>query len=383
MEQKNVVTFFIDSPGFGGSEIDVFRLISFLIASAVKVNVVLSTESNKLFRKELDAIGIDIDYLSTGNNVKNIPKAFLQFNRKLPQYSKSVCVVWSHHLDSNRWLQLFMAIKKYNFLIVERSLPTDYSYITFNSKLTRPIKSFVASRSLINIVCAFTREKAYQNFIRSDNTRVIPTTRDVEKINKAVKNIREKAYQDHDLVQIITIGRLDMQKDPATSIQAIYLLKDKLNVKLTLVGDGELLNSCKAQVEKLGIKDNVRFVGYQKDPITFLTQADIFVFSSLLEGLPGVLIEAMAAEIPCIASNIPGNNELITHNETGLLFSPQNSEELADSILWMVANKDRAEEFKKNALERVRKRYNTCFENSEWLNLLNKSVITTQVDDAL
>ncbi len=367
------VTFFIDSPGFGGSEIDALRLILFLNQSGIRVRVVLAHNASDLLTTKLISGGVKPDFIQTGNRIKDLPGCFHRFSKQIKFYLGGLCIVWAHHLDSNRWLQLYLALKRCNFLVVERLLPTDYKKATANSKLTRPIKSFIAGRAAINIICAFTREEKYRKFIRSLNTKVIPTTRDVEAINREVKDKRNKVSSKNTTLQIVSIGRLESQKDPQTSIRAIDLIQRTIDVELVFVGGGELLEECKKLSEDLGISDRIRFVGFQKNPLHFLTEADMFLLPSLYEGLPGVLIEAMAAEVPCIASNIPGNNELVIHKETGLLFEPGSYEQLAAAVVQLAENQRETEVMVQKALELVDRKYNTSRENADWLALLGFS----------
>ncbi|MGH9905837.1 MAG: glycosyltransferase, partial [Pyrinomonadaceae bacterium] len=78
----------------------------------------------------------------------------------------------------------------------------------------------------------------------------------------------------------------------------------------------------------LRIGNDVEFLGFRDDRLTFLKGFDVFVLPSRLEGIPRCLMEAMAARIPVVASDIPGCRDLISHDETGLLFELDNVESL-------------------------------------------------------
>ena len=83
----------------------------------------------------------------------------------------------------------------------------------------------------------------------------------------------------------------------------------------------------------LGIKDNVKFLGWRPDVADVMATFDIFVLPSLNEGMGKVLVEAMAMGKPIIASNVGGIHDLITDGENGLLVSPADHEAIADAIL--------------------------------------------------
>jgi glycosyltransferase involved in cell wall biosynthesis len=82
----------------------------------------------------------------------------------------------------------------------------------------------------------------------------------------------------------------------------------------------------------------VRFLGFRDDVPDLLAAADFFVLSSLAEGLPLSILEAMAQRLPVVASNVGGIPEVVTHGEHGLLVSPQDPEALAEAIAQVAGN---------------------------------------------
>lgn len=111
---------------------------------------------------------------------------------------------------------------------------------------------------------------------------------------------------------IVAIGRLVYQKGFDRLLQAMpQLLKVKPNAKLWILGEGPLKKELKEQCNRLGITKNVEFVGFQTNPYVWLKHADLFVLSSYYEGLPNVLLEAIACECPVVAINHPGGTKEI------------------------------------------------------------------------
>ena len=104
---------------------------------------------------------------------------------------------------------------------------------------------------------------------------------------------------------------------------------------LLLVGDGELRQSSEAFAADLGISESVRFVGLQRDVPRWLNAADGYVMASDFEGLPLVLLEAQAAGLPVVATDVGGNPELVQEGVTGFLVPPQDSAALAGAMLRM------------------------------------------------
>ena len=131
---------------------------------------------------------------------------------------------------------------------------------------------------------------------------------------------------------IVCVGRLSAEKAHAGLFEAFTLLSRKYpRARLRLVGDGP----CRVQLEqlaaKLGIAERVEFLGSRSEESTLgeIATADLLVLPSLMEGLPVVLIEAMALGVPVVAPRVAGIPELVEDGGTGLLFTPSNWDALA------------------------------------------------------
>ena len=113
-------------------------------------------------------------------------------------------------------------------------------------------------------------------------------------------------------------------------------------IKFLIVGDGPL----KAELEKLSnglnIRQNCIFTGFRQDIPDILSAIDMLVMSSLYEGMPMVILEAMAASKPVIASKVGGIPEMVRDGETGILVPPKDVDALAEKIIVLLKNKDKA-----------------------------------------
>ncbi len=127
----------------------------------------------------------------------------------------------------------------------------------------------------------------------------------------------------------IIVARFVENKDYDTLLQATRLLvQSGTNPLLRIVGVGRLCKQIKKTAHDLHLHDHVEFLGARADIPELLNAADCFVLSSAWEGMPNVILEAMAASLPVVASNVGGVSELIVHNETGFLVEPGNPNEL-------------------------------------------------------
>jgi glycosyltransferase involved in cell wall biosynthesis len=138
-----------------------------------------------------------------------------------------------------------------------------------------------------------------------------------------------------DLFELICVGRLAPVKAQHVLLGAVSrLVRDGYRVRLRLVGDGPERGLLEARAVELGIESSVVFEGWRNQDavLALYHQADIFVLASFAEGVPVVLMEAMAMEIPCVATWVAGIPELITDGAQGLLVAPSDEEGLARAI---------------------------------------------------
>jgi glycosyltransferase involved in cell wall biosynthesis len=142
-------------------------------------------------------------------------------------------------------------------------------------------------------------------------------------------------------LRLLHVGRLSPEKGQAGLISAFAQVRQHgIDAELRIVGCGPLEADLKKQVRDLGLAPHCVFLGRQgeKGVIEELRRADAFVISSLMEGLPVALMEALAFKVPVVAPNVAGVPELVIHNETGLLFAPGNWNDLADQLRLMLAD---------------------------------------------
>lgn len=144
------------------------------------------------------------------------------------------------------------------------------------------------------------------------------------------------------------IGQLIPRKGLDILFTSLSRLK-VFNWKLVIIGDGVQRQELKKLALQSGIEGNVHFMGFRKDRISFLKAFDLFVLPSRLEGIPRCIMEAMAAKVPVLASDIPGCRELISHEQTGLLFTCDNVDSLCRNIERILGEPELMEYLAENA----------------------------------
>lgn len=155
---------------------------------------------------------------------------------------------------------------------------------------------------------------------------------------------------------LLCVGRLVPEKAQEILLRAVACLRHDFQTLLcTLVGDGPDRSRLEALSRELGIEDRVRLPGAigQDDIQTYYDQADVFVLPSFAEGLPVVLMEAMAKELPAISTRIAGISELIEDGATGLRVPPGNCAALVGAIRDVLANAELRERLARNGRRKV------------------------------
>ena len=153
---------------------------------------------------------------------------------------------------------------------------------------------------------------------------------------------------------ILTIARLHEQKGLNYLLEAAVHVPEAMFV---IAGDGPERSNLEAQARTLNVDRRVIFLGHRRDIPELLATCDVFVLSSLYEGLPLSVLEAMASRKPVIASSIGGVDEAVVSNETGLLVPPRDPIALADAIKSVLADPVRAQQFGANGRARVEQNF--------------------------
>ncbi|NLY08801.1 MAG: glycosyltransferase family 4 protein [Tissierellia bacterium] len=166
---------------------------------------------------------------------------------------------------------------------------------------------------------------------------------------------RYKKRTHENQVVFVNVARFSPQKNQTGLVEAFSCVNNELpNARLVFIGDGELKKDVEKKVEQLGLKDKVNFTGNVADIPQRLARADVFVLPSHYEGLPMSILEAMAAGLPCIASKIRGNTELIEDGKGGFLFEPTDIDGFAEAINTLSENENLRKKMGVNNLETIK-----------------------------
>jgi glycosyltransferase involved in cell wall biosynthesis len=149
-----------------------------------------------------------------------------------------------------------------------------------------------------------------------------------------------------DSIVCISGGRFSKEKGQSYLVDAARTASEQNpRLRFVIFGDGPDLEKINSRVEELGLSETVLCPGFERDLLGYLKDADMLVNPSLSEGLPNIVLEAMALKIPVVATSVGGVPELVEDGVSGFLVPPADSNLLADKILQLAGRKDIQEKF--------------------------------------
>lgn len=285
-----------------------------------------------------------------------VPETMKAINKLNPNY---VCSFISHVCFIGRLATL--GNKKIKYLSAERGDP-----------FTEPLIWKILTRWSYtkSDYCFFQLEKArdfYGKTIASKSF-VIPNPAFLNNPVEQYKGVREKT--------IVSAGRFAKEKRYCDLIEAFSIIHKKYpEYSLILYGEGPLLESYKKQITNLKLSDFVHFPGYVECIAEHIRKDGIFVLSSLFEGIPNSLIEAMSVGIPCISTDCtPGGSAyLFNYQSRGLLVPVKNPSALAEAIIYYIENPQVAKEKGRLAIDIIEQLKEDKIHNL-WINAFNKII---------
>lgn len=203
------------------------------------------------------------------------------------------------------------------------------------------------------------QDKYHQNFPRSyEQHFVVYNGLDLSLYSAADEKqkaaAKQRLFGRSDIQTLGFIGRITVEKGVDTLVQAFLILAQQFgDLRLIMVGDGTVPHSIQQQVTKNGLTDRIVLTGWTDDIMPVMDAFDIFALPTLREGLPYVVLEAMAKGLPVVASAVDGIPEQVIEGETGYLVSPRDPKRLAQAIRRLLEDKHWATQLGKNGRRRV------------------------------
>jgi len=304
------------------------------------------------------------------------------FRRQLKQASVEVACLHTHRMNPWVIVQLARLIRKYGVQILHTHDPYSDIFGLIAGKLTgcRTICSShgflkgswktrlyeavdrAAMRGFDHVVAGSGAmvKTLTQAGLSSDKLSLVYNSIEIAADEDPVKSDFREAFAIAPGDYLVgVIGRLSAEKGHAVLLHAIERIGQRMSkARFVVVGDGPERSHLQVLTQRLGIEDKVLFTGYYEDRRAFLRCCDLFVLPSLRESLPMVLLEAMAERVAVVASDVGGVSELVSHEQTGLLVRPGDSNALANAVISLAGNQTQAKRMRDCARQHVLKHFN-------------------------
>jgi glycosyltransferase involved in cell wall biosynthesis len=185
-----------------------------------------------------------------------------------------------------------------------------------------------------------------RNLVKRSKTVVLPNAIDLSK--RVVLNRLKRS--DGRSMNLLAIGRLNELKDYPTMIRAVKIVQENYDVHLDILGEGESRDLLSLLIHELGLEKQIFLHGNVLETQTWFEETDVFVLSSLAEGFPNVLLEALAHGVPIVSTDCPtGPRDIVNCQEFGELIPMRNPKALAEALIRVHENNYDQEVLRKRA----------------------------------
>ena len=311
------ISFFLPSLDGGGAERVAVNLLKGMSAKDVPLDLVLATAKGPYLSQVPKQVRVV--NLAAGRLVKAILPLSYYLRHEKP------CALLSHMNDANviAVVARELARIKTRLVLVEHDTLSASKSKLLRGRLVPPLMKWLYPRAdaIVGVSRGVARDLEAQLKIAEGKVNVIynPVVDDVL-VGKAKAPLDHLWFQEGSPPVFLAVGRLSMQKDFLTLLKAFELLRRQRLARLIILGEGDSRRELETAIAMLGISEDVSMPGFVENPFAYMSRASAFVLSSRWEGLPTVLIEAMACGCPVIATDCPsGPKEILESGLYGLL----------------------------------------------------------------
>ena len=330
MTQKRLILFIPSIEG-GGVEKNLFIISNYLKDKIKNISVI--TVSNKFknkFSGKIKFISPKADFWDKiGRRKKFFVGLFLLFFEILKDRNTLVFC-----FQGNVYCTLLCKLLGIKIIVRSNSAPDGWS----QNKFKHIVFKYVLGSADKIIVNSLDFKKKFKTKFNIQTECIYNPLNKQEIITKS--KTKNKIKFDKKKLNLINVGRYTDQKDQLTLLKAVNRIKDKIKFNLLIVGRGVEKKNLIKYIHENNLSRQVRLIDFQKNPFNLIKSSDIFILSSLYEGLPNVLLESQVLKKFIISSNCPtGPREILLNGKAGFLFNVGDYKKLSKLILSYSKNK--------------------------------------------
>ena len=359
--EKEIIMFIPSIEG-GGVEKNFF-IVSNYLSKYKKVSVITISKSYKpRFNSKIKLITTKYGFLDKlGRRSKYFIALFLLLKEILR--NKKIIVL---SFQANIYCLLLCKLFGINIIIRSNSSPSGWTK-NFIKNLIFKLSFPLADNIIVN--SKELKQQLKEKF--NINSVNIYNPLNLKEIRKKSQYGKIKFFKKENSLKILNIGRYVEQKDQLTLIKALKLSKN-LNYEAIIVGKGKLKNKMQKYILQNNLEKKIRLINFMNNPYPIIKQSDIFILSSVFEGLPNVLLESLALNKFIISSSCPtGPKEILLYGKGGLLFEVRNYKQLSKKIVYYLNNKKKCK-LMLNKSTKSLDRFNYDTNLKLYLNIINQ-----------
>jgi glycosyltransferase involved in cell wall biosynthesis len=348
---KNKITFFLQDLSGGGAEKMMVQLANNFYINGYEIDMVLVKRRGP-YQKELHE-GINV----VAFNINRTYKSIFNFLKYLIANRPKAIISTLPHINIIAVIINLLLFKKTKVLVREASPLGNYLSVNYPLiRIAALIAPFIYLFADKCVAISVGLKNELQKRMLFSKGKVIciynPVINDkVEKFKKNEK-VNTLPYFKKKVQVIISVGRLEHVKDFQTLIKAFSIIRNEINSKLIIVGEGSLENILKIQVNSLGLNHNVLFVGFVDNLYEYLQSSDLFVLSSKYEGFGNVLVEALFSDLPIVSTDCPyGPSEILENGKYGCLVPVGDYKSMAEECISILNGEKKFTGLRERALE--------------------------------
>jgi len=342
--QKAKICFFMPNFEIGGIEVSFKQLCNNFVPRVGKIDLVYCENTGPLrkdFHKKVNLVSL--------NATRMIPVIWA-LKKYFDIHQPDVFITSMYMLGNASIIARFLSKSKPRIIIGARS---SFSKIVdneqgfFQGKILRILSKilFPLSDKIIAVSIGVEKDlcknlQITPNLIRTIYNPVLDHRHEKSKLPLPDHDWYISTNKDYQI--LICIGRLSIEKGFSEVISVISEIHDKYNLKLLLIGEGEQKTQLLDQIKALNLSQKIKIINFQQNYLSYLAHSDIFILNSKFEGLPAVLIEAMALNLKIVSSDCDfGPREILENGKYGILFPAEDRNALKKSILKSLESKKR------------------------------------------
>ena len=352
--------------GGGGVEKNLFIITNYLSNYFETISIITtSIEFKKKFNKNIKFISPKNRFWNKIRNRRLKILVCLYLLTKELLFTKNLKVL---SFQGNLYCCLLCKAFKTKVIIRSNASITGWYKGLFKKILYKAI-SKMADKIIVN---SLEFQKEYKKYFNL-KTRFIYNPLNKDEIIKDSKKRINFSFYKRQTINFINIGRLVDQKNQLLILKSFKLLRDKTNYKfkLLIIGSGENKKKLLNFIKKNNLSSSIKVIDFKKNPFPYLKKTNAFILSSIFEGLPNVILEALTLKKFVISSDCPtGPKEILDYGKGGLIFKMNNEFDLYKKIIFFIKNKSKCEKLVRHGYNRLT-RFDYQKNLGEYLKILN------------